>query len=461
MAVELPTQSRIVESRVANRQTSVMTDRWPRTRRPLPWLLALFLVLVYLVPIDVIQLPINLPVGSDLDRCVITFIVVIWLLVAAKRSGEVRLKRSAMNVGLYLFLVTCLLSVMVNLHSLNFSGELSLSVKQLALLFSYVALFYVTSSSVRPDEIESFARLIIGLGVITAIGTIYEFRSGTNLFFTLSHDVLGHLVPPAPKAHLSYEIAAVTGPTQHGLADGTIMGAGIPFAATFGTRPGDPRGRIKWLVAIILLVMGCVATQRKTALLVPIVSILVLVVMEPRRYLRYWPLLIVGLMAMEAIAPTAVSGLRYQFSITATSNATSGRTEDYAAVFPDIVNHLLFGRGYNSYYPIKYRFLDNQMLDFLIETGAFGLLSFIGLIASSAASVWREARHGTAQERTLMAPVVANAAMFFVTAFLYDVLGFRQAPYLFLFVAALGVAYVAPGRTASRTLVSASPTVTA
>jgi hypothetical protein len=425
-------------------------DCWPHTRRPLPWLLAGLLVLLYLIPIDVITLPVNLPVGSDLDRFLITFIAVVWLFVAAKRNGEIRLRRSAMNVGFYLFVADCLLSVALNLHSLNWSGELSLSIKQVALLFSYIALFYVAATSLRPDEVEPFVRLIIVLGVITAIGTIYQFRTGTNPFYTLPHDALGHIVPPAPIAADKFELAAITGPTQHGLADGTIMGIGIPFAAAFAVRARETKTSLWWLFAIIVLVAGCVSTQRKTAFLVPVIAIIVLVAFEPRRYLRYWPLIIVGLMFMEVIAPSAVSGLKYQFSITTTSNSTTGRTSDYTAVTPDIVNHFLFGRGFNSFYPLKYRILDNQMLGFMIQNGATGVLAFTGLIGSAAATVWRVARWGTPEDRKLMQPIVAIAVTFFVTCFLYDTLGFRQAPYMFLFVAALGVVYADSRREVSR-----------
>ena len=43
-------------------------DAWPHTRRPLPWLFALFLAMLYLVPFDSIHLKVSLPVSSDLDR---------------------------------------------------------------------------------------------------------------------------------------------------------------------------------------------------------------------------------------------------------------------------------------------------------------------------------------------------------------------------------------------------------
>jgi hypothetical protein len=48
---------------------------------------------------------------------------------------------------------------------------------------------------------------------------------------------------------------------------------------------------------------------------------------------------------------------------------TTDRTARYDAVRPDVLNHLLLGRGYQRYDPHKYRILDNQYLDLLITVG--------------------------------------------------------------------------------------------
>ena len=43
-------------------------DAFPHTRRPLPWLLAAFLTMLFFVPIDSTELKVHLPVGSQIDR---------------------------------------------------------------------------------------------------------------------------------------------------------------------------------------------------------------------------------------------------------------------------------------------------------------------------------------------------------------------------------------------------------
>ena len=112
------------------------------------------------------------------------------------------------------------------------------------------------------------------------------------------------------------------------------------------------------------------------------------------------------------------------------------------AVAPYVLSHLLIGRGYGSFDPLKYRILDNQMLGWLVETGVIGVLAYAGMMAGAIVSVARVARKGIGPARRLMQAVVAVSAGFFVSNFLYDAFGFRQEVYIFFFVAALGVAYV-------------------
>src|SRR6185312_5414230 len=52
---------------------------WPRTTRVLPWMLAAFLAMVWLVPFDSASLPVHLPFESKLDRVVIILMAFVWL----------------------------------------------------------------------------------------------------------------------------------------------------------------------------------------------------------------------------------------------------------------------------------------------------------------------------------------------------------------------------------------------
>src|SRR5262249_37748883 len=70
----------------------------PRTTRIRPWSIAGSLAMVFLVPFDVMTLPVHLPFNSTLDRAVVGVMVLIWLgaaLVAGRYAP--RFVRSPLN----------------------------------------------------------------------------------------------------------------------------------------------------------------------------------------------------------------------------------------------------------------------------------------------------------------------------------------------------------------------------
>ena len=421
---------------------------WPRTTRILPWLIAFLLAMIYLVPFDSISLPIHLPINSNLDRFVLGGVFLVWLTVGLAGEGRVRLRRSPMNVAIFVFVLVCVLSIAVNLRALTWDGELTLSLKELSLAVSYIALFYICATSIRGAEVLAYIRLLVALGVLTAIGTIYQYRTGTNPFFSIAGTLFGasHVASAASQAASVSPAAAgtaarplVTGPTIHGLADVTLMAVALPFALVLATYATRKREIAVWLLAAALLLGGCVATGEKSGLLVPFVSFMVLLAYGPRRYLRLWPLLILGFVAVELL-PHALSRLVYQISNAGSGASTQGRTADYPGVVPFVLSHLIIGRGYGSFDPFKYRILDDQMLGWLVEIGVVGAVSYMAIMAAAIASAFRVALHGAGIARPLMQGVIAATAGFFLSNFLYDTFGFRQAPYIFFFVAALGVA---------------------
>ena len=69
-------------------------DSWPRTHRPLPWLFAIFLAAIFLVPVDAVHLKVHLPFSSDLDRFLVALIILVWAggVVVRGRGDRLRLR---------------------------------------------------------------------------------------------------------------------------------------------------------------------------------------------------------------------------------------------------------------------------------------------------------------------------------------------------------------------------------
>ncbi|MGH3992368.1 MAG: hypothetical protein ACRDSN_07880, partial [Pseudonocardiaceae bacterium] len=109
------------------------SDAWPHTTRFLPWMLALFLVLLFLVPINSVELKLPSPVDPHLDRYVLGGVLVVWVLVLALGPTRPAVKRPGLFLGSVLaFVSIALLTVVLNMGDIVSHGLLDLTQGRLA-----------------------------------------------------------------------------------------------------------------------------------------------------------------------------------------------------------------------------------------------------------------------------------------------------------------------------------------
>ena len=163
------------------------TDLWPRTSRVLPWSLAAFLAMLFLIPFDAMTVTAAKP-----DRPLLLVIVGIWLLSLAVLRGEnrPRLSGTVLHAAILFFVVTAVLSLLLNAETLRIHGEFGLGVKKLSLLLCFFTVFLVTASALRPGEARAFIPLIVALGCIAALGSIWEYRVGYNPFYEIGGKII-------------------------------------------------------------------------------------------------------------------------------------------------------------------------------------------------------------------------------------------------------------------------------
>ena len=420
----------------------VQHDDWPYTTRLMPWLIAGFLVMVWLVPFDAMTLPIALPVDSAPDRLFLPILGFVWVLGLLSTRFAVR-RQSTHGIGpaLFIFASVAFASIILNIAVLELSGDADLGIKKLAILISYGFFFLVVLTTLRRSELPAFAMLIVGLACITALGTILQYRTGTNVFFEWADKLsfAGIDVHEPTVQNAAWERPNVAGPTQHGLAVATMMAFALPIPVLQMLRTQGAK-RLAWACVMGILLAGSISTLRKTGIVLPIVALAVIFAYRPRPMLGLLPIGLVLILAMNVIAPGALGNLKSQFSAhRINNNSTTGRTADYRAVQPDIANHPVIGRGFGTYDPFKYRFIDNEYLKRLIETGWVGACAYLLLILS----VFRAAHRGirrkipSAADPALWAASAAGA--YAVGSALFDIFFFPQAPYLFFFAAAIAV----------------------
>ncbi|MGZ5335937.1 MAG: O-antigen ligase family protein [Solirubrobacterales bacterium] len=428
----------------ARHQRTPVDDHWPRTRRVLPWTLAGFIALIWLVPFNTLALNVSLPIDLSLDRIVLPVVAISWALALLARSAVApRLRLTWIHAALGVFLIIALLSVVLDARYLNQTLELELSLKKLPLLVSYVSLFVITASAVRRKEVPAFLSYTLLLAVVCALGMIYEYRTEQNLFWNLSDSLLpgaftlGGQLDPGALDSIGRRI--VRGPGETPLEAVAMLTLALPIALVRLIDAVSWGKRIMYALAACLLVAAVFATYRKSALVVPAAVVLTLVYFRRSALLKLAPLGLVVLVIAMVLSPGALSSIADQFtrSDRAAVGTVSDRASDYDAIRPDVWSHLALGRGWGSYNHDSYRILDSEVLHRTIETGVLGLVAFllIPLVVLAVARGAIVSRDHTAASVGLVGAAIA--VVFFVLALMFDVLSFPHVPYVFLYMTGL------------------------
>jgi hypothetical protein len=408
--------------------------------------------MVWLTPFDKIQLAMSTPIDMTLDRLVLPVIAAVWLIALTAGPGAApRLRITRVHVALGAYLACAFLSVVLDARYLNQTGELMLPIKKLPLLVSYMSIFVIVASSVRRTEVPAFLTYTLVLAVIVALGIVVEYRFQTNVFTSWTQKLL----PPVFKytANLTGNGLDtlgrrwIAGPTAYGVEAIGMMAMALPIAIVGIIGSPTRRRRILYGLAIAVLLAGIFATQRKSALIVPVAVVATLAYFRRRELLSLAPLGLVIGVAAAAASPGAVHGVVAQFTRSDASQVatTSDRTADYDAVRPDLWTHLLFGRGFGSYNHDTYRILDSEILGRLVETGVLGLAAFL-LVAVSVILISRKT---ISRRDSRWAPAAlcgtAAAVAFLVVATLFDVMSVPHGTDVFLYMAGLAVIVSGPG----------------
>jgi O-antigen ligase len=418
----------------------------------MPWMIAVFIGIVFLVPIDGTQFRVHLPFQSRPDRFMLVAmfaVLVLQSLVGGDRLGPPR-RMTAATGAVLLFGAAALASVLVNVHRIYLLGELNLVEKQLSQVISYVAFFLIVATQVRRGELRAFGRLVLVLAVITSVGVLYESRTGDNLFYhwtaRLLHPIAS-VIPSPTNIHPTVDEGrkSIVGPTQHGLALASMLTMALPFGVI---RLFEVKSRLRkagYLLVVGLICAASLATARKTAIIAPVAALAVLAFYY-RRILRWLPLAIVVLIPVIHFASPGALGTFSVLANGSSSASTVGRESDYGAVRPDIISNPILGRGFGSLDPDNprwYRILDNEYLGELFGVGFLGLLAYLGMVIAPLFTAHRAIRRDPGRAPPMVA-AAAGCAAYAVVSATFDAMSFPQAPYAFLFAAGLIAAGAGP-----------------
>jgi len=370
---------------------------------------------------------------------------VVWALVVAVEPPRVRSegrhRYGAVELLLLGFALIAVASIVVNIGPLASADELHLATGKLLLLASYLAFYVFIVETVRPREVPALLRLIVALAAVVGVGTLIEAAFDFNPFFwaAAAFSPPGTRVSPDALLLTPGGRPDVTGPARHGLADSAMLAMVLPLAVGGSVFARERRDRWLFRFAAVLIFAGAVATLRRSGVILPFLGSVFVLMLGGRRMLPTAAVFAALLLAVPLVAPEAVREVTAQFSSTSESaqQSVAGRTEDYAAVGPDVRANALTGRGFGSYDAKTYRILDNQYLATVIETGIPGLLTYLGVILVAGGTAMVVGARRRATDGWIALAGAGSALTFLVASALFDAFAFPHAPYTFLLVAAL------------------------
>ncbi len=397
--------------------------------------------MLFLVPFDAMTVTAAKP-----DRPLLLVIVGLWLLSIAVFRGESRprLSGTVLHAAILFFVVTAILSLVLNAETLRIHGEFGLGVKKLSLLLCFFTVFVVTASALRPGEARAFVPLVVGLGCIAALGSIWEYRLGYNPFYEIGGKIIpgGLDLPSIATEKDATGRIPVLGPTIHPLAVAQLIAMVVPFAIVGGLYASTQRRKVFYLLATLILLAGVFATQRKTGPIVLAAGILTIVIYRPRQMLRMAPAGVLLLLAIPIVAPSALGSVRDQLKPGAATSTLSSRDRlsDYEAIGPEVLNHPALGRGWQTYDPERYRVLDNEYLSILVGNGWLGVAGFALLLIAALVVCTSAIRTGDPERAPPALAAAGVVAMVVVASATFDTIAFAVVPYTFCFFLGLAAA---------------------
>jgi hypothetical protein len=448
-----------------------------------PSLLTGIVIVIFFIPIKRYALPAGLPFSLEPYRLLIAVVAVAWL-TSLMIDPELKLRTSGLEAPIAAFIFAAVASVGFNVGHIDSLGLTQYVVKTLTFFATFFILFYFVVSVIHTRaNIDRLIRVIVGSGAIVAVAALIEYRTHDNLF---NH--VGQFLPflkfqdPKVTAGLDASYLDRSGSfrayasSAHPIELSAVLTMLIPFAGYLLKKTGERR----WMLAIVVLVIGVFATLSRTGIVMLVVLGVVFFRNRPREAKRLLPALVPALLAVVIVLPHTLGSLYAQFfpkqglvaqqsqiGTDHNNKVSDGRLADIPPSITEWSRKPLFGQGFGTrltdsaqsvrlHVPLA-RILDDQWLSSLLETGIVGVIALLWLFRRSNKRMRRIARSEDGDDAWLATAVLASVTAFAVGMLTFDSLGFVQVTILLFLTLALGSALTNVRREESAAAASQPP----
>jgi hypothetical protein len=426
----------------------VAIGRWLAQWRTM---LSIVVLVILFVPIRRYTVLSELPFNLEPYRLLVAAIALAWIgSLLVQRDAWIT--RTGLEAPVFCFGIAVLLGIVVNAGRIQ-GGLSEFTIKKCTFFVSFMLVMYLTASVLRRrSEVDGLVAVLVGGGAVVALFALIESRTGFNPF--------NHLQRPLPFLHFDVsqtpQFTATRGgrprayaSAQHSIALGAALVMLVPLAVYLGRRTGQGR----WWGALALLVLGAFCTVSRTAMVMLVVELVVLVWLQPATMRRLWPALLPLLLAAHVVAPGTLGALKDGFmpkggliaeQQSGAGTYGSGRLADLGPGLHDWSRTPVLGQGFGTRITDRNEpsynapILDDEWLGTLLETGAAGFLALLWLFVRAIRRLATAARSEPTERSWLLAGLASAIYAFAIGMATYDAFSFIQVTFL-LFVV-LGIA---------------------
>ena len=410
-------------------------------RTLLQWhaLVGLTILVILFIPIKRYRMPGDLPFELEPYRVVVALVAVCWV-TSLLIDPRVRLRKTGFEGPIILFAVAAVGSVLANDDRIQLLDVQTKVVKELTFFVSFFLITYLIASLIRQHQkVDVLLKVLVAGGAAVAVISIFESRTGVNLFDRLR--ILPFLEPvPGVEVETRGGRFRAFGSAQHPIALGAALAMLFPLAVylAVGLR------RRRWWIAAGMLAIGALAPVSRTAVLMALTTLLVFLWLRPRETLRAWPVLLPALVAVHLILPSTIGTLRASFfpegglianQSQSVGSRGQGRIADLSPALGEYSERPILGQGFGTRVvdgeDPNAQILDNQWLKSLLEMGAVGAISILWLFLRAIRRLGRRAKlDHDPRSGWLCVALAASITAFAVGMLTFDAFAFIQVTFL-------------------------------
>jgi hypothetical protein len=405
-------------------------------------LLGSILLVIVFIPIRRYAIAGGGPVQLEPYRVLIAIVFFCWFLALAA-DPKVQWRATGYGTPIAVLWFAILGSLVLNFGRVNaMSSEV---LKQVTFFASYFLMMSFIVSVVRTrKQLDRAIMLLVGSGSIMAVCSLYEWRTGINLFNGYGRWLPFLQYQDMGAAMIRGAGARALGTAQHPIALGAALVLLLPLSFYLFKRT---HAKV-WLACAGVLTLGALSTGSRTAAIMLVVVLATIGWQRRDEMAKMAPMLLIGLVLIQGAMPGTLASFKFilnpAFMIQEQSGSTGGsgqgRIADLGPSLHEWASGNPFvGQGFGTRMTSQddaasgAQILDDQWLGNLLTIGAAGVYGLMWLLIRAMRRLSARARRTTGADAWLATALAASLLAWTIGLFTYDGFAFIQVTF-FAFV---------------------------